>query len=130
MSSLEESSPRAQHIYVWEEKSGRYSIEMSSLEECPPRAHSTFTSGKKSGRYCIDMSSLEESSPRAHSTFTSGKEEWAAVSRDDVDGKSHCYELTSTESSNFSSKTYELPDDNIITSSEVLNQPSFIGKIA
>ena len=42
------------------------------------------------------------------------EEEWAVVSRDDVGGKSHGYELTSTESSdNF--EIYELPDDNIIT---------------
>ena len=45
------------------------------------------------------MSSLEESSSRAHSMFTSGKEEWAVVSRDDVDGKSHFYELASAKSS-------------------------------
>ena len=42
------------------------------------------------------------------------EEEWAVVSRDDVDGESHGHELPSAESSD-NAKTHELRDDYIIT---------------
>ena len=71
---------------------------------------------------------MNATSLRAHSTFTSEKKEWAVDFETSMEkartqhvyvwdrrvGGSHWYELTSAERSD-NDKTYELPDDYIIT---------------
>ena len=93
-------SLRAQHVYVGEERVGRF---YRDVVDGKGSGTARLRVGRRVGGIYRDVVVGKACTQHVYVW----EEEWAVVSRDDADGESHCYELTSVESSD-NDKTYEL----------------------